>query len=70
MTDLSEARRKENLTLAINSAQAIGCSTVNIGPDDVVAGEHHLVLGLIWQIIRVRPDGHISYPHRFNLTLT
>ena len=43
----------ENLTLAINSAQAIGCNVVNIGPEDLQAGKPHLVLGLLWQIIRV-----------------
>jgi len=44
----------ENLTLALNSAQAIGCNIVNIGPDDLHTGKPHLVLGLLWQIIRVR----------------
>lgn len=43
----------ENLTLALNSAQAIGCNIVNIGPEDLQAGKPHLVLGLLWQIIRV-----------------
>lgn len=43
----------ENLTLAVNSAQAIGCNIVNIGPEDLQTGKPHLVLGLIWQIIRV-----------------
>jgi len=43
----------ENLTLALNSAQAIGCNIVNIGPEDLQTGKPHLVLGLIWQIIRV-----------------
>lgn len=42
----------ENLTLALNSAQAIGCNIVNIGPEDLHAGKPHLVLGLLWQIIR------------------
>jgi hypothetical protein len=43
----------ENLTLALTSAQAIGCNIVNIGPEDLNAGKPHLVLGLLWQIIRV-----------------
>lgn len=42
----------ENLTLALNSAQAIGCNIVNIGAEDLHAGKPHLVLGLLWQIIR------------------
>lgn len=44
---------RENLTLAVNSAQSIGCNIVNIGPEDLQAGKPHLVLGLLWQIIRV-----------------
>jgi len=47
-------RIHENLTLALNSAQAIGCNIVNIGPEDLQTGKPHLVLGLLWQIIRVR----------------
>ncbi|GAA54621.1 Plastin-2 [Clonorchis sinensis] len=42
----------ENLTLAINSAAAIGCCVVNMGPDDVEKKKRHIVLGLIWQLIR------------------
>jgi hypothetical protein len=43
----------ENQTLAINSASSIGCSVVNIGPQDLIEGRPHLVLGLLWQIIKV-----------------
>lgn len=50
---LSIYHMHENLTLALNSAQAIGCNIVNIGPEDLQAGKPHLVLGLLWQIIRV-----------------
>lgn len=45
---------RENQTLALNSAQAIGCNIVNIDADDLAKGKPHLVLGLLWQIIRVR----------------
>jgi len=50
----------ENLTLALNSAQAIGCNIVNIGPEDLHAGKPHLVLGLLWQIIRVSQSVSLS----------
>jgi len=43
----------ENLNLAINSAKGIGCSVVNIGGQDIMAGSEHLILGLIWQIVRI-----------------
>ncbi|XP_022782444.1 plastin-3-like [Stylophora pistillata] len=43
----------ENMTLALNSARSIGCNIVNIGAEDLEKGKPHLVLGLLWQIIRV-----------------
>ncbi|CAB4009606.1 plastin-3-like [Paramuricea clavata] len=45
--------KQENQILALNSASAIGCYIVNIGPEDLMNGTPHLVLGLIWQIIRI-----------------
>jgi plastin-1 len=42
----------ENNNIVINSAKAIGCSVVNIGSGDIVEGREHLILGMIWQIIR------------------
>ena len=58
--NLSVYQCHENLTLAIRSAQAIGCNVVNIGPDDLYEGKEHIVLGLMWQVIRVS-----SYALRF-----
>ena len=52
-TKLKVFTKHENLTLAINSALAIGCNVVNIGAEDFSKGTPHLVLGLLWQIIRV-----------------
>lgn len=43
----------ENLTLALVSSQAIGCNIVNIDAHDLEKGKPHLVLGLLWQIIRI-----------------
>ena len=43
----------ENQTLALNSASAIGCNIINIGAEDLVEGKPHLVLGLLWQVIRI-----------------
>jgi len=51
--NLNLYRKHENQTLCINSAKAIGCSTVNIGPQDLIDGTKHLVLGLIWQIVKI-----------------
>lgn len=51
--NLSVYQCHENLTLAIRSAQAIGCNVVNIGCDDLYEGKEHIVLGLMWQVIRI-----------------
>uniref|UniRef100_A0A4W3HRM3 Plastin-3 n=1 Tax=Callorhinchus milii TaxID=7868 RepID=A0A4W3HRM3_CALMI len=50
---LSLGYTKENLNLALNSASAIGCHVVNIGAEDLREGKPHLVLGLLWQIIKI-----------------
>jgi plastin-1 len=42
----------ENNNIVIESAKGIGCSVVNIGSGDIIEGREHLLLGLIWQIIR------------------
>jgi len=44
---------QENLNLALNSASAIGCHVVNIGALDLREGKPHLVLVLLWQIIKI-----------------
>jgi len=53
-------KRCENLTLALSSAQSIGCSLVNIDANDLTTGTPHLVLGLLWQIIRIGLFNQIS----------
>jgi len=60
----------ENLNLAINSAKAIGCSVVNIGAADIQQGTEHLILGLIWQIVRIGLLANITlanHPELFRL---
>jgi hypothetical protein len=52
-TNLNNFKIHENQSVAINSAKAIGCNIVNIGAQDLIDGTPHLVLGLIWQIIRI-----------------
>lgn len=51
--NLTVYTKHENLTLALSSAQSIGCNIVNIDAHDLSKGKPHLVLGLLWQIIRV-----------------
>lgn len=42
----------ENANIVINSAKGIGCVVVNVHAEDIIDGKEHLILGLIWQIIR------------------
>jgi len=49
---LNQFHMTENNNIVINSAKAIGCSVVNIGSGDIIEVREHLILGLIWQIIR------------------
>ncbi|KHJ34935.1 putative actin-bundling protein sac6 [Erysiphe necator] len=42
----------ENNNIVIESAKGIGCSVVNIGSGDIIEVREHLILGLIWQVIR------------------
>ncbi|KAH3487472.1 Fimbrin, actin-bundling protein [Aspergillus fumigatus] len=50
--DLNAFHMTENNHIVINSAKGIGCSVVNIGSGDIIEVREHLILGLIWQIIR------------------
>jgi plastin-1 len=49
---LNAFQATENNNIVITSAKAIGCSVVNIGSTDLAEGREHLILGLIWQVIR------------------
>eukprot|EP01088_Endostelium_zonatum_P009746 TRINITY_DN2304_c0_g1_i1.p1 TRINITY_DN2304_c0_g1~~TRINITY_DN2304_c0_g1_i1.p1 ORF type:complete len:518 (+),score=120.25 TRINITY_DN2304_c0_g1_i1:87-1640(+) len=51
--NLNKFKITENQNVAINSAKAIGCSVVNVGATDIMAGTTHIILGLIWQVIRI-----------------
>jgi plastin-1 len=53
----------ENLNVVVNSAKAIGCSVVNIGAADIMEGREHLILGLIWQIIKIGLQSNIDIKH-------
>jgi hypothetical protein len=43
----------ENIELALRSAESIGCRVINIRPIDISQGKEDLILGLLWQIIKV-----------------
>uniref|UniRef100_A0A6M2DIY3 Putative ca2+-binding actin-bundling protein n=1 Tax=Xenopsylla cheopis TaxID=163159 RepID=A0A6M2DIY3_XENCH len=60
--------KHENLTLALISSQVIGCNIVNIDAHDLAKGKPHLVLGLLWQIIRIGLFNQITLEHCPGLT--
>lgn len=49
---LNNFKLLENANIVLNSAKAIGCVVVNVHSEDITDGKEHLILGLIWQIIR------------------
>lgn len=53
-------QKTENQNLVLNAAKAIGCQIINIGSFDLIEGRPILVLGLVWQIIRIQLLGQIS----------
>lgn len=68
--NMSVYQQLENQNLVVNSAKGIGCTVVNIGAQDLVDGRETLVLGLLWQIIRVGLMSQISltaHPELFRL---
>jgi plastin-1 len=57
---LNVYQKTENQNLALNAARAIGCQVVNIGAQDLIEGRPILVLGLVWQIIKIQLLSQIS----------
>jgi plastin-1 len=45
--------RLQNLSAVLTAARELGFNIVNVGPEDIIDQKYHLVLGLIWQIVRV-----------------
>lgn len=62
-TGMNTFQSTENQNIVVNSAKAIGCSVVNIGPQDLIEGKEHLVLGLVWQIVRIGLMSHVNLAH-------
>jgi len=64
---LNNFKITENQNLVIQSAKGIGCNVVNVGPEDLKAGKVHIVLGLLWQIIRIGLLSQINLKNNPNL---
>jgi hypothetical protein len=54
--DLSLFKINENLNLVISSAKSIGVQTVNVGATELLNGKDypHIILGLIWQLVKLQ----------------
>jgi len=50
--DQSKFEMNVNHTLSLQAAISLGCTVVNIGPEDLTDKKHHLVLGILWQVIK------------------
>lgn len=53
-------QKTENQNLALNAAKSIGCQVINIGAQDLIEGRPILILGLVWQIIKIQLLSQIS----------
>jgi len=60
VASLNVHTKTENQNLALNSARSIGCQIRGINSQDVINGEPHLVLALLWQLVKVAVLSHIS----------
>lgn len=49
-----------NFNLIIQAAAAIGIKVVNIGATDLKTGKPYLVLGMLWQVIRMALSNKLS----------
>lgn len=52
--DINVFQAKENLRLAIASATSIGCIIINITPPLIMDARKHIILGVLWQILRIQ----------------
>jgi len=49
-----------NHALAISGARTLGCKITNIGPEDLTNGNSNLILGVLWQLIRLSLLSHVN----------
>ncbi|CAE7649151.1 FIM3, partial [Symbiodinium microadriaticum] len=66
---LNVYQKTENNNLAVNAAKTIGCQVINIGAQDLIEGRPVLILGLLWQIIKIQLTSQISLKNYPELVL-
>ena len=60
---LNPWQMQENMNLVVNACLAIGCKMVNVGGEDLIKGREILVLGVIWQIVKIQLTADITLEH-------
>eukprot|EP00937_MAST-01D_sp_MAST-1D-sp2_P003280 g3280.t1 len=50
----------ENCNLGLNACRAIGCVVVNIDSKDIIEAKPILILGLVWQIVKIQLMANIT----------
>ena len=51
---LNKWELQENVNLCVQSAKAVGVKMINIGAEDIIEGKPHLVLSVLWQLIKMQ----------------
>ncbi len=46
-------QKKENLTLALESAKVIGVKTIGMHPGVFLERTKHMILGILWQLLKI-----------------
>ena len=52
--NLNKWELQENVNLCVQSAKAVGVKMINIGAEDIIEGKPHLVLSVLWQLIKMQ----------------
>ncbi|KAF2071954.1 hypothetical protein CYY_006729 [Polysphondylium violaceum] len=53
MVKLNIFEMNVNLEACLRGAKSIGCSIINIGPVDFQEGKRHLILSILWQLVKI-----------------
>jgi len=68
--DMAVHYKIQNLNVALGAAKEIGIKLTNIGYDDFLKGNRHVMLGLVWQIIKfdlLKNINMVSHPEIVHL---
>lgn len=61
-------QKTENINKAISGAKKLGCILVNMTPQLIFEKREHIILGFIWQLMRIKYLSHINLKQVPNLS--